>query len=279
MAMFALGPHLGLLLGLLVGGLVSHRYGWRAAFLAAGLPGVVLAVVAYLTVEEPARPDGSRAPSGAPVRTLVATARAMWAQPALRHLLAGAALAGGIALGLLSWLPTFLARSHALAAGPSGVALALIVGLGGGLGTWAGGWLADRLRPRDRRWPLWIPALALAGSAPLWLAAYLAPTTGLALALIVLPGSLIGVHLGPSFAVVQELVDPRRRALGAAWFLCVANLVAGLGPLAVGVLSDLLAPTAGAEALRGALVMTVPLGLWAASHYVIAARALAPAAR
>jgi MFS family permease len=275
MAMFALGPHLGLLLGLLIGGLVSQRYGWRAAFLAAGLPGIVLATVAYLTVDEPARADGGRAPSESPVRTPLATARAMWAEPALRHLLAGAALAGAIALGLLNWLPTFLARSHALAAGPSGMALALIVGLGGGFGTWAGGWLADRLRHRDRRWPLWIPALALAGSAPLWLAAYLAPTTGLALALIVLPGSLIGVHIGPSFAVVQELVDPRHRALGAAWFLCVANLVAGLGPLAVGMLSDLLAPTAGAEALRRALVMTVPLGFWAASHYVIAARALA----
>jgi hypothetical protein len=55
MAVFALGPHLGLLLGLLLGGLVSHRYGWRVAFLAAGLPGLVLAALTYLTVEEPAR--------------------------------------------------------------------------------------------------------------------------------------------------------------------------------------------------------------------------------
>jgi hypothetical protein len=91
---------------------------------------------------------------------------------------------------------------------------------------------------------------------------------------MVLPGSLFGVSIGPSFAVVQELVDPQRRALGAAWFLCVTNLLAGLGPLAVGLLSDLLAPTAGPEALRRALMMAVPLGLWAAAHYVGAARAL-----
>jgi MFS family permease len=274
MAVFALGPHLGLLLGLLLGGLVSHRYGWRAAFLAAGLPGLVLAGVTYLTVAEPARADGARPRPGAAGRTLVATARTMWADPALRHLVLGAALASAIALGLLNWLPTFLARSHALPAGPSGMALGLIVGLGGGLGTWAGGRLADRLRRRDRRWPLWVPAVALAGSAPLWLAAYLAPTAGLALALMVLPGSLLGVFIGPSFAVVQERVDPRRRALGAAWVLCLTNLVAGLGPLGIGVLSDLLEPTAGAEALRRALVMALPLGLWAASHYLRAARAL-----
>jgi MFS family permease len=153
------------------------------------------------------------------------------------------------------------------------------VGLGGLLGTWAWGWLADRLRRRDRRWPLWLPALALAGSAPLWLGAYLAPTPELALALMVLPGSLLGVFLGPSFAVVQELVDPRRRALSAAWLLFFTNLVGGLGPLAVGMLSDLLAPAAGTETLRWALVSIVPLGFWAASHYAVAAQALAPAPR
>jgi predicted MFS family arabinose efflux permease len=273
MAVFALGPHLGLLLGLLLGGLVSHRYGWRAAFLAAGLPGLVLAALTYLTVDEPARLQGGPHGSGPAGRTLVTTARAMWADPVFRHLIVGASLAGSIVLALLNWLPTFLARSHALPAGPSGVMLALIVGLGGGVGTWAGGWLADRLRARDRRWLLWVPALALAGSVPLWLAVCLAPTAGLALALMVLPGSLLGVPIGPSFAVVQEFVDPRRRALGAALFLCVTNLVAGLGPLVVGLLSDLLEPTAGAGALRRALMMVVLLGLWAAAHYVGAARA------
>jgi MFS family permease len=274
MAMFGLGLHVGLLLGLLVGGLVSHRYGWRMAFLAAGLPGLALATVTYLTVKEPARLSGEHRRGPVEGTALTEMAREMWANPALRHLVAGAALAGAIALALLNWLPTFLARSHGLPAGPSGVALALIVGLGGGAGTWAGGWLADHFRAWDRRWLLWVPALALAGSVPLWLAVYPAPTAGLALALMVLPGSLFGVSIGPSFAMVQELVDPRRRALGAAWFLCVTNLFAGLGPLVVGVLSDLLTPTVGPEALRWALVMVVPLGLWAAAHYVGAARAL-----
>jgi cyanate permease len=111
---------------------------------------------------------------------------------------------------------------------------------------------------------------------PLWLAVYLAPTAGLALALMALPGSLLGVPIGPSFAVVQERVDPCRRALGAALFLCVTNLIAGLGPFLVGLLSDLLEPSAGPESLRRALVMVVPLGLWAAIHYVRAARVGAP---
>lgn len=280
MAVFALGPHLGLLLGLLLGGLVSDRYGWRAAFLAAGLPGLVLAAVTYLTVEEPARREPGQAPSGSSSgRTLAAAAREMWGQPALRHVLVGAALASTVALGVLNWLPTFLARSHGMSPGPSGVMLALIVGVGGGLGTWTGGWLADHLRRRDRRWPLWIPALALAGSAPLWFGAYLVPHTPFAAGLLVLPGSLLGVFIGPSFALVQELVDPRRRALSAALLLLFANLVAGLGPAAMGLLSDLLEPVAGREALRWALVAAVPLGPWAAYHYAVAARALAPGPR
>lgn len=276
MAVFALGPHLGLILGLLLGGLVSQRYGWRVAFFAAGLPGLVLAAVTYGTVKEPARQAAVLAPSGSPLRALVSTAREMWTQPALRHLVVGGALASTTALGVLNWLPTFLARSHGLSAAPTGVALALIVGVGGGLGTWAGGWLADRLWRRDRRWPLWVPALALAGSAPLWLAAFLVPHTPSAMALLVLPGSLLGVFIGPSFALVQELVDPRRRALGAALLLLSGNLVAGLGPPAIGLLSDALESTAGRQALRWALVAIVPLGPWAGYHYAAAARALVP---
>jgi MFS family permease len=96
---------------------------------------------------------------------------------------------------------------------------------------------------------------------------------------MVLPGFLAAVYLGPTFALVQALVEPSHRAVSAAALLFLANLVGyGLGPLAVGALSDALAPRAGADSLRYALAAASVLGAWAALHYVVAGRAL-PAGR
>jgi predicted MFS family arabinose efflux permease len=276
MAVFALGPQLGLLLAFLLGGWVSQRWGWRAAFLVAGGTGLVLAAGVGASLHEPVR---DRAGSGLDSRvpgSPVATAWAMWACPALRHILVGASLAVAVGQAVLAWAPSFLVRSHGLGSAAAGALLALVLGAGGAMGTYLGGWLADRLSARDPRWPVWVVALALAVAAPFWGAAYLAPGTGRMLALIVLPGLLVGVFIGPTFALVQSLVEPHRRAVAAAILLFVTNLVgSGLGPLAVGALSDALAPRLGADSLRYALTAASALGAWAALHYATAGRTLA----
>lgn len=91
----------------------------------------------------------------------------------------------------------------------------------------------------------------------------------------ILPGFLAGVFIGPTFALVQALVEPHRRAVAASILLFLANLVGyGLGPLAVGALSDALAPRLGADSLRYALTAVSALGAWAALHYAVAGRTL-----
>lgn len=122
---------------------------------------------------------------------------------------------------------------------------------------------------------MWIVALAVAVAAPLWGATYLAPGVAAMLTLMVLPGVLAGVFIGPAFALVQALVEPHRRAVAASILLFLANLVGyGLGPLAVAALSDLLAPRLGADSRRYALTAVSALGAWAALHYAVAGRTL-----
>jgi MFS family permease len=276
MAIFALGPHLGLFLGFLVGGWVNQWYGWRVAFLAAGLPGLLAAGVVHFTLKEPPRglSDGGSSTDRDPPR-LGAVCRRMWARPSLRHILAGGALASFVAYGVISWLPAHLARSHRMESGTIGVVLALVVGLAGGVGTLLGGRLADHLARREPTWQVRLVALALVLGGLFWIAVFLAPDTKAMLWLLVLPGMLLGVYVGPTFALVQALADVRSRAVAAAVLLFVGNLVGvGLGPLAVGALSDLLRPRWGADALRFGLLIVVPVSLWAAYHYARAGRTL-----
>jgi predicted MFS family arabinose efflux permease len=278
MAIFALGPQVGTLLAFAFGGWLSQHWGWRLALLVAGAAGLLLALLTQATFPEVPRrvSDLARAASAGPASggALVAV-REMWAHPALRHLLVGASLASAVAYSVLAWTPSFLVRSHGFGAATAGGLLALLLGGVGAIGTFIGGWLADRLSRHDPRWPLWIVALGLALAAPLWSATYLARTSVGALAWMTGPALLVGIFLGPTFALVQTLVDPRRRAVSAALLLFAANLVGyGLGPLGVGVLSDALAPRLGAESLRYALSGLSVVGIWAALHYARAGYAL-----
>ncbi len=276
MAVFALGPHLGLFLGFLVGGWLNQWYGWRVAFLAAGMPGLLLAGVVHLTLKEPPRglADGGSPTAIKPPR-LGDVCREMWGRPSLRHILAGGALASFVAYGFISWLPAHLARSHGMESGTIGVVLALVVGLAGGVGTFLGGRLADHLARTEPTWQVRVVALALVLGVPLWIAVFLAPDTTAMLWLLVLPGMLLGVYVGPTFALVQALVGPGVRAVAAAILLFIANLIGlGLGPLVIGVLSDLLRSHLGSDSLRMALLLAVPVSLWAAYHYARAGRTL-----
>ena len=76
----------------------------------------------------------------------------MWRTPAARHVVFGSALAGFVGYGMTLWLPAFFVRSHGLSQTETGMTLALMSGIVGGLGTFSAGRLADYLGKRDPRW-------------------------------------------------------------------------------------------------------------------------------
>ncbi len=76
------------------------------------------------------------------------------------------------------------------------------------------------------------------------------------------------VNNGPLFAAIQSLVTERTRSLAVAITFLFGNLVGfGLGPLVLGIVSDVLSDAYGQDSLRYALLLFCPGALWIAYHY------------
>jgi MFS family permease len=275
----AAGTNIGAFLAFLVGGFVGHRYGWRVAFMVAGLPPLMVAALIWATVSEtlPAAVAGTASGRSSPelVRTTLA---GIWHDRVLRQVLLAAVLAMTVGFGAMAWIPSYLMRSHALDIARVGAYLAVVIGLGGGLGTWLGGRVSDVLRRRDLRWSLWSVAIVFVAARPFAMAFYWLDDTVAAMALFVLPAAVGAIHIGPAVAVLHERVDARLRPLASALFMTILTLVGlGLGPLAVGVLSDVVFARHGENSLRYALLVWQLVGLWAAVHFYLAGARLRPA--
>ena len=278
MGVFALGVNLGLLIAYLAGGWLNDAIGWRMTFVAVGLPGLAIALLLHFTTTEPERGaseahvaerDDGRAPG------FGAVASRMWRVKTVRHAVIGSTLAGFVGYGLVLWMPAFLIRSHDLSTTQTGLLLALMTGIVGGLGTFSAGWLADSLARRDVRWRAWVVAAGKGGYVPFLAAVFWVEDLTHAMLLYTIPAFFGGFYLAPTFALVQSLVTLRMRALASSITLFVLNIIGlGFGPQLVGVLSDWFSPAYGEESLRMALFVLSFLNLWCAYHYYLAGRHL-----
>lgn len=282
MAVYSLGISFGIMIGFLVGGWVAEWYGWRVAFFVVGLPGLALAALVRGTLIEPPRghaeirtASASERDAPAPATPPTAAFGHMWRTRTTRHVVLGMTLAAFVGYGAVIWTPAFLMRSHGLSPGEVGTLLSFGFGIGGGLGVFTGGKLADVLARRDPRWTLWLVAIGKCSMVPFVLAFYAIENTTLALALY-LPGIFFSsFYLGPSMALVQSLSPLRSRAMASAILLFVVNLIGlGVGPQSVGLVSDLLRGPFGDDSLRYALLGVAVLNLWSAGHYALASRTL-----
>ncbi len=275
LAIYSTGVHLGILLGFIVGGFVSQAYGWRVAFMSVGLPGVLFAVVFALTVREPQRgrwETGTAASYKPDMRTtlkLLSSYRSFW------YLAAGTGLTAFAGYGNGNFAPSFLIRNHGFSVAEVGVVLAILGGGGGLVGTFLGGFLSDRLAVGDRRWYLWLPAIAGCLSVPLGFPYLLLDNTAVVLVSLFLVTISLNTYLGPCLAISHGLVPPAMRALTSAVLFLVLNTIGlGLGPLTVGVLSDLYAPHFGVDSLRYAMLSVGLLSSPAIVLFFLAARHL-----
>jgi MFS family permease len=118
--------------------------------------------------------------------------------------------------------------------------------------------------------------VATALTVPPFVAAMLIPGAGASLMLLAIPVFLGAIWYGPVFASAQSLVEPHTRATAAAVLLFIINLVGlGLGPVSVGLVSDILAASMGeAEGLRWSMVIFGVVALASAGAFFMAARTL-----
>jgi MFS family permease len=271
LAIFSLGIPLGLALGTLMGAYLAAWINWRAAFIAMGAAGLLLAPVMLFFVRDIPRTHHS----GADLRSLFRTFPTVASKPTF-WLMAFAASSSSLAgYGLAAWTPSVLARSFDLELVERGQFLASIFLIGGTAGVFAGGWLADRLGEKDRGWYARLPAIAWLITAPAFVAGLMAPSLWIAWPLLLIPNALNILWLGPVTTAVQHLVPRAMRATASASFLLINNLIGlGVGPTLIGALSDLFRERFGTEALRYAAVSVVGFYLVAAFLMAFAIRRL-----
>jgi predicted MFS family arabinose efflux permease len=275
MAILMLGGSFGMMLGFVGGGFIAEAYGWRIALVSVGVPGVLLAVFMAKLLKEPVRGtfETETPPPPPPILT---TAAAMWANPAMRHLIAASIIAGMVSYGLTQWLPTFFMRSHDLSQSETGMLIAGVFGILGAIGALVAGKWFDRLSIRGFQYGLWMIAIVPFFSMPFFVLGLLADNLTTAMLLFIVPGFCANFFLGPTLAMVQTLSPVHVRAVTAAIKMLCLNLIGlGLGPLLVGVLSDVLSPSYGEQALAVALAYFTLLGLWGSLHFWLCGRAIA----
>jgi predicted MFS family arabinose efflux permease len=280
LTIFALGACLGAWLGSSVAGAAAERGGWRLAFLVLGIPGVVVALIVWLTVREPRRgeldsyerrasSDLPRLPRRGVVSDLLATLRFLVTQRSAVHLVLGGSVATFWSWGLMWWTPAFLQRSHHLTVGEAGALLGPMHLVAGTAGTLLAGWLVGRSAARDPRYVTrllaWVAVITTVPS----ILAYWARSEEAATVLlwIFVPG--VYFYIGPILGLLQNVMPPQMRASACAILLFVANVAnLVLAPQIIGALSDWFAESfgAGRESLRWALLLLAPTGFWAAWH-------------
>lgn len=278
LAFYSLGTPIGGLLGMAMGGLIADAWGWRAAFLVAGAPGLLMAIVAAVTLIEPRKRLGADVAAKLASRPSFKEAMAEIRGKKTFWLIAwGVSIKAFIGYGSGAFIAPFFFRNHGaeltqIAAGYGlglagflGLALGVVVGVTGALGIWIGGQLADRYGARDLRHYMGIPAVSTLLGIPVYITALFVESAMLAIVLMAIPPVLNGLWYGPAYAAIQGLVQPETRATATAILLFIVNLVGlGMGPLLVGALSDLIAGPFGlgpAEGVRWALAISTVIGV------------------
>jgi MFS family permease len=261
LAVFSAGGPLSIMLFYPLIGWIAHGHSWRLAYPVMGIAGVLVAIVTFLMVHEPAR-DGTGPDSikkTEPVSFAGTAGAVLRSERFLLLCAAGTAFSINYA-ALTAWFPSFAQRVHGLDAQQVGGLLGTYKGLIGVASAIGGGLLVTWLMRFDLRWLAWAPVLFFLGMVPAQMMLLLGHDpfwwhAGLALETIAMAG------ITPClFALLIALVDPQMRATGTAMYLLIFNLIGqGVGPLLVGVLNDGPLASFGADAIRYSLLVAPAL--------------------
>jgi MFS family permease len=258
LSIYSCGLSLGYLFVSVVGGYVVLHYGWRAACVAVGLPGIAVAILIKYLIEEPVRGQADQRPAdrGAAEATaavasfslrhegheLAAVARALFLSWPAANLVLGLTISSFASYGAWVFIPAYFNRAFALDFATIGVVLGLAGSVPVALGTLLGGFVTDRAAARGAQWYALVPAAGLALATPLYMLALSVSGWQSAALLLAAAGFFQYISLGPTFGVVQNVVGARRRATATALlYVCLTLFALAGGPPFTGWMIDRLA--------------------------------------
>ncbi len=278
LSVFSLGAPIGAWLGSQVAGAIAYRFGWRAMFLALGIPGVLAGLLVLFSIREPRRGCLDECEGRRAAPSFLETMRFLLRQPSAMHLILAQSLTALWGWGLMWWTPAFLMRSYSLDVAQAGGILGPVHLIGGSAAMVASTWLLSRTWLSDERRVLRLLALNIALATVVTAIIYSTHSLALTKVLFWLFVPSIYMYLGPGFGILNNLAQPKMRAMYCATLLFLANICnLIIAPQMVGLLSDWFAPhhAPDAESLRLAMLCLVPTGFWSAWHYWVSARGVA----
>jgi predicted MFS family arabinose efflux permease len=305
MSIIWLGAPLGVVVGSNVGGWMAEHVSWRASFVAIGIPGLLVSLLAFFTLREPPRGMSDATAVAGPPPSIRVVLKFLLSKRSMWHILIGCALAaiGMNAIG--QFLAAFLTRNYHLGFAQTGRLLSLIAGGAMASGLALGGFGVDWAGRFDKRWYVWGPAIGLAIAAPAFLVGFYQDSLTSAIAVLMLAHVALFVYFTPTLAMAQNMVGANMRASSAFTVALVLGLIGvGIGPTLLGFLSDMFAKAAfapgnfklacpggapphgtltavqqtcaaaSATGIRHAMMAMSVFLIWAAVHYLMAARTL-----
>lgn len=240
LSLFYIAIPVGAALGYIIGAEMDHAFGWRAAFFIAGAPGLLLAAL-LRRLHEPVRgahddpADLDAIPHGGAMNGGWATYRGFFRNgPYMGTVLGYAAYTFGLG-GISLWMPAFLQRVRGFSEIEAGRSFGLIVVATGLIGTWAGGWLGDRLLRYTPRAYLYLAGVTTLIAAPLAFFALTVADTTLMFAAFVAVQLLLFSSTGPVNSAIINAVIPTQRATAMAFSILMIHLLGDVpSPLIIG---------------------------------------------
>ena len=237
LAYFYLAIPVGSALGYLFGGVVGQHFGWHAAFLLVGIPGLFLTLPVMMLRETPPG-RGTFPEKAAEGRPAGGYASLITNRSFVTNTLAMAAMTFALG-GLAQWLPTFLFRIHGLDVARGNTLFGAITVVAGITGTLAGGWLGDRAQARSARGYLTVSGWGFLIGTPVAATAILTPSLPVSLCAMFFAEFFLFLNTGPLNTVIVNVTQPTIRAMAFAVNIFFIHAMGdAVSPTLLGWLSD-----------------------------------------
>lgn len=246
MSIFMLGLPVGIALSFYVSGTLAQTYGWRTAFIVAGIPGILLAVIA-LFLKEPARPDAAadqKTVARSPYKSILSSQTMLW-------LIVSGVLHNFCLYALSSFMTPYLMRYHGLGIRDASVIAMFVNGIFTLPGLLLGGLIGDKLSIKKANGGLLTVAVATILAIPLFSAAVMADKGSTSLFLWAMGGAfaLMYFYYSITYKAIADITPPENRgAAMSVYFFALYVFGGALGPYGLGLLSDHFTKKAAASA-------------------------------